>query len=241
MDAGQHDGTEPGTAAMLYAGAIIGVLLRGATWVLSAFTLGPVLGIVDTVAGEYLARREALFVQAMVTVAAVVAAILGGLALQSEPARFRWPVRLLCGLFILDAVLYLTPIVFAAGIGSIEFTTAAWAVFAVAVVGNLGLAGLSLLIIIRSRAPARGKGGGWAAHYRARLPVTGRGGPAGLTDSPLTTGTTSIHQIPYAKPSTTATGRPRASIRQPARKIGGGRASTLPRAARSRPDRAASR
>jgi hypothetical protein len=85
----------------------------------------------------------------------VVAAILGGLALQSDPARFRWPVRLLCGLFILDVILYLTPIVFAAGIGDIEFTTAAWAVFAVAVVGNLGLAGLSLLIIIRSRAPRR--------------------------------------------------------------------------------------
>ncbi|MEU8608245.1 hypothetical protein AB0C29_09610 [Actinoplanes sp. NPDC048791] len=166
MDAGQHDGTEPGTAAMLYAGAIVGVLLRGATWVLSSFTLGPVLGIVDTVAGEYVARREALFVQAVVTVAAVVAAILSGLALQSDPARFRWPVRLLCGLFILDAILYLTPIVFAAGIGDIEFTTVAWAVFAVAVVGNLGLAGLSLLIIIRTRTRA------------PRRPAQGTAGPA---------------------------------------------------------------
>jgi hypothetical protein len=155
MDRGQRDGTEPGTAAMLYIGAIAGVVLRGGTWVASAFTLGPVLGIVDTVAGEYVARREALFVQAIVTLVAVLAAVLGGLGLQTDPASFRWPVRVLCGLFILDAILYLTPIVIAAGFASIEFTTLAWAVFAVAVVGNLGLAGLSLLIIIRSRAPRR--------------------------------------------------------------------------------------
>ena len=156
MDPGQHDGTEPGTAAMLYAGAVTGVLLRGGTWVLSAFTIGPVLGLVDTLAGEFYSRREALFVQAVVTVGAVLAVVLGGVGLQSDPARFRLPVRLLCGVFILDAVLYLAPIVFAASFEAVQVTTSAWVVFGVAVVGNLGLAGLSLLIIIRCRAPRGG-------------------------------------------------------------------------------------
>jgi hypothetical protein len=100
---GEHAGTEPGTAAMLYGGAIAGVLLRGTTWVLTA--------------------------------------------------RSRLPVRLLCVPFVLDALGYLTPIVAFADMGFVEITTSAWALFAVAVVGNLGLAGLALLIIIRSRAP----------------------------------------------------------------------------------------
>ena len=53
MNGGPYDGTESGTAAMLYAGAVTGVLLRGTTWVLRAFTIGPVLGLVDTVAGGW--------------------------------------------------------------------------------------------------------------------------------------------------------------------------------------------
>ena len=136
---------------MLYTGAIVGVVLRAATWVLSAFTIGPVLGLIDTVASAFGDRREMLFAQAVVTVAAVVAAILGGLGLQTDPARYRLPVRLLCALFILDVLVYLAPIVFAASMEFVEFTTAAWAVFGVAVVGNLGLAGLSLLVIVRTR------------------------------------------------------------------------------------------
>jgi hypothetical protein len=151
MDGGQRDGTEAGTAAMLYAGAIIGVALRGTTWVLSAFTIGPLLGMVDTLAGAFGDHREMLFAQAAVTVAAVVAAILGGLGLQTDPTRYRLPVRLLCVLFILDALVYLTPLVLAATMEFVELTTAAWAVFGVAVVGNLGLAGLSLLVIVRTR------------------------------------------------------------------------------------------
>jgi hypothetical protein len=151
MDAGQRDGTEAGTAAMLYAGAIVGVVLRAATWVLSAFTIGPLLGMVDLVAGAFGDRREVLFAQAAVTVTAVVAAIVGGLGLQTDPARYRLPVRVLCGLFILDVVVYLTPIVFVATMDFVELTTDAWALFAVAVVGNLGLAGLSLLVIVRTR------------------------------------------------------------------------------------------
>jgi hypothetical protein len=155
MDGGQHDGTEAGTAAMLYAGAIIGVLLRGTTWVLSAFTVGPLLGMADLLATGFSDRRDVLFAQAVVTVVAVMAAILGGLGLQSEPARFRLPVRVLCALFIVDALLYLAPLVYAATMTFIELPTSAWALFAVAVVGNLGLAGLSLLIIVRTgQAPA---------------------------------------------------------------------------------------
>lgn len=153
MNAGQHDGTEPGTAAMLYAGAIAGVVLRGSTWVLSAFTVGPVLGMIDTVAGQFATAREALFVQSVVTVGAVLAAVLGGLGLQTDPARARLPVRLLCVLFILDALVYLAPIVFAATMTYVELTTSAWALFAVAVVGNLALAGLALLVIARTGRP----------------------------------------------------------------------------------------
>jgi hypothetical protein len=153
MDGGQHDGTEAGTAAMLYAGAIIGVALRGTTWVLSAFTVGPVLGMVDTLAGELSNSRDVLFAQAVVTVAAVLAAILGGLGLQTDPARARLPVRLLSVLFILDVVLYLTPLVATAAMDFIELSTGAWALWAAAVVGNLGLAGLSLLIIARTSRP----------------------------------------------------------------------------------------
>ena len=151
MDAGQRDGTEAGTAAMLYAGAIVGVVLRATTWVLSSFTIGPVLGVADLLAGELGDRRVVLFLQAAVTVAAVVGTILGGLGLQTDPARYRLPVRLLCALFILDILVYLTPVVFAATVPAVEFTQAAWAVFAVAIVGNLGLAGLALLVIVRTR------------------------------------------------------------------------------------------
>jgi hypothetical protein len=157
MNAGQYDGTEPGTAAMLYGGAITGVLLRGTTWVLSAFTIGPVLGMIDTVAGGFYARRETLFVQAVITVGAVLAAILGGLGLQTDPARSRLPVRLLCVLFIVDALVYLTPLVLVATMGFVEITTSAWALFAVAVVGNLGLAGLAVLIILRTRTRTRSR------------------------------------------------------------------------------------
>ena len=138
---------------MLYAGAIVGVLLRGTTWVLSGLTVGPLLGVIDTLAGEFGDRRETLFAQAMVTVLAVLAAILGGLGLQTEPGRYRLPVRLLCGLFILDALVYLAPLVFGASMAFIELTTAQWALFGTAIVGNLGLAGLALLIIIRTRRP----------------------------------------------------------------------------------------
>ncbi|GAA3343263.1 hypothetical protein GCM10020358_81380 [Amorphoplanes nipponensis] len=151
MDSGQRDGSEPGTAAMLYAGAVAGVLLRGTTWVLSGLTVGPLLGVMDTLAGGWSDRRETLFVQATVTVLAVLAAVLGGLGLQTEPARYRLPVRLLAALFILDALAYLAPLVLAAGWPVVELTTAAWALFAVTVVGNLALAGLALLIIVRSR------------------------------------------------------------------------------------------
>ena len=153
MNGAHHDGTEPGTAAMLYAGAVTGVLLRGTTWVLSAFTIGPVLGLVDTVAGGFHPRREMLFAQSVVTVVAVLAAILGGLGLQTDPARTRLPVRLLCLLFIVDALVYLAPVVAVATVGFVEITTSAWALFAVAVVGNLGLAGLAVLIIVRARRP----------------------------------------------------------------------------------------
>jgi hypothetical protein len=151
MEAGQRDGTEAGTAAMLYAGAVTGVLLRGTTWVLSAFMIGPLLGPIDMLAGALGDRREVLFLQAAVTVAAVVAAILGGLGLQTDPARYRLPVRLLCVLFILDALAYLTPLVIVAGLGFIEVTQSGWALFGVAVVGNLGLAGLSILVLARTR------------------------------------------------------------------------------------------
>jgi hypothetical protein len=150
MDAGQRDGTEAGTAAMLYAGAIAGVALRGTTWVLSMFTVGPLLGMIDTLAGELGGRREVLFAQAVATVAAVVAAILGGLGLQTGPARYRLPVRLLGVLFIVDALVYLTPLILAATMDFVELTTGAWALFGVAVVGNLGLAGLALLVVVRT-------------------------------------------------------------------------------------------
>lgn len=151
MDAGQRDGTEAGTAGMLYAGAVIGVLLRGTTWVLSAFMIGPLLGAIDLFAGALTDRREALFLQATVTVAAVIAAVLCGLGLQTDPARYRLPVRLLCALFILDALVYLAPLVLIAALDYIEVTRSGWALFGVTVVGNLGLAGLSILVMARTR------------------------------------------------------------------------------------------
>lgn len=59
-DDSQRDGTEAGTAAMLFAGAIIGVLLRGTVWVLSAFTAGPILGFLDAFAVGWGDEREVL-------------------------------------------------------------------------------------------------------------------------------------------------------------------------------------
>jgi len=149
-ESGQRDGTEAGTAAMLCTGAITGVLLRGATWFLSAGTIGPVLGFLDTAAVSWSNRREILFLQALLTVTTVVAAVLGGLGLLTDPARYRRPVRLLCYLLIADTVVYLVPIVTAATL-PVDVTTSAWALFAASVLANLALAGLCWLIATRSR------------------------------------------------------------------------------------------
>lgn len=150
MGDGQRDGTEAGTAAMLYAGAVAGVLLRGTIWVLSAFTVGPVLGFADTAAVAWSSPREILFWQAIVTVGAVVAAVICGLGLQTDPARYRLPVRLLAYLFIADAILYLVPVVTAATL-PVPVSTSVWVLFGAAVVGNLALAGLCVLIAHRAR------------------------------------------------------------------------------------------
>jgi hypothetical protein len=153
MDVDGPDTGGAGTAAMLYAGAIIGVVLRAATWICTSFTVGPLLGLADLLAGDW-APREVLFAQAVVTVVAVVAAVLCGLGIQSEPERYRRPVRLLSALFVVDIVLYLVPLIAAAAIDTL--TTPAWIVFGVTVVGNLGLAGLAILIGVRAgAAPAR--------------------------------------------------------------------------------------
>ena len=149
-DDSRRDGTEAGTAAMLYAGAITGVLLRGTVWVLSAFTAGPVLGFLDTAAVAWSEPRRVLFWQAVVTVAAVVAAVVCGAGLQTDPARYRPATRVLSYLFIADAVLYLVPVVTAATL-PVAVSTSGWVLFGVAVVGNLGLAGLCVLIAHRSR------------------------------------------------------------------------------------------
>ncbi len=150
IDDSRRDGTEAGTAAMLYAGAVTGVLLRGTVWVLSAFTAGPVLGFLDTAAVAWSEPRRVLFWQAVVTVAAVVAAVLCGLGLQTDPGWYRRPTRLLSCLFIADVVLYLVPVVTAATL-PVAVSTSGWVLFGVAVVGNLGLAGLCVLIIHRAR------------------------------------------------------------------------------------------
>jgi hypothetical protein len=146
----QRDGSEAGTAAMLWGGAVVGVGLRGTTWVMTAFTVGPVLGFLDTAAESWSTRREVLFLQAVVTVAAVVAAVFCGLGMQNDPAAYRRPTRWLSYLFIADAVIYLTPVVMAAML-PVAITTETWALFGAAVVGNLGLAGLCMLIAIRAR------------------------------------------------------------------------------------------
>lgn len=140
-------------ATMLWAGAATGVALRGTTWVLSSLTIGPIFGFLDLVAAGWIGDRSALFWQAVLTIVAVVAAVMCGLGLHAEPARYRWPARGLALLFIVDAIVYLAPLVAFATV-DVEFTTPAWALFGAAVIGNLGLAGLSVLILVRTRRPA---------------------------------------------------------------------------------------
>lgn len=140
-------------ATMLWAGAGAGVLLRGATWVLSSLTIGPVVGFLDLVAAGWIGDRTALFWQAVLTVVAVVAALMCGLGLRTEPDRYRWPARGLAALFVLDTVVYLAPVVAFATV-DVEVSRSAWALFGAAVLGNLGLAGLSVLIMIRTARPA---------------------------------------------------------------------------------------
>src|SRR4051812_11586533 len=103
--ADQRDGSEPGTFALLGIGAILGVLLRGVTWMLSSFTVGPLFGLADLAAVPFTDRRELLFAQAAGTVVAVLAVVLAGLGLQTDPGRYRLLVRLLCAVFILDVVI----------------------------------------------------------------------------------------------------------------------------------------
>ena len=148
----EHEGTA-GAATMLWAGAATGVALRGTIWVLSSLTIGPIFGFLDLVAASYIGHRPALFWQAVLSVVAVVAAVMCGLGLHTEPARYRWPARGLALLFVVDAIVYLAPLVAFATV-DVEFTTPAWALFGAAVIGNLGLAGLSVLIVIGTRRPA---------------------------------------------------------------------------------------
>jgi hypothetical protein len=129
---------------------VAGVLIRGATWFLSAATIGPVLGFLDTAAGTRFDRREILFAQAILTVLTVIAAVVCGVGLLTDPGRYRRPVRLLCYLLIADSVIYLVPLVIAATL-PVDVTTSAWVLFVVAVIGNLALAGLCTLIATRSR------------------------------------------------------------------------------------------
>lgn len=146
----QRDGSELGTAGMLFTGAVVGVLLRGATWVLTAFVVGPVFGLFDLLLTDMTSRTVTLFGQAVLTVAAVVVSVLCGLGLLSEPARYRPRVRLLSCLIVVDVLIYLVPVVAAAGYYP-ELSTRAWWVFGLATVGNLALAGLAVLIAWRAR------------------------------------------------------------------------------------------
>jgi hypothetical protein len=151
--ADHRDGTDAATARMLFAGTAAAVVLRGLTWAFSSLAIGPLLGAVGALLGAVGSSKPVLFVQAVLTVAAVVVAVVCAAGLRDDPQRFRRPVRLLSYVFIADVVLYLAPIVVLVAINP-GLSGSAWLLFAVATVGNLALAWLALLIVRRT-GPAR--------------------------------------------------------------------------------------
>ena len=84
---------------------------------------------------------------------------------------------MLCGLYLVDALVYLAPLVLAASLAFVELTTSAWVLFGVTVVGNLGLAGPSLLIIVRTP-PAAGRGAAAGNDDRPRRTAGSACGPS---------------------------------------------------------------
>jgi hypothetical protein len=150
MDAVQHDGTETVTARMLFGGVAAAVVLRGLTWAFSSLTIGPLLGVLDLLLGGRGQANGVQLVQAVLTVAAVAAGLLGAAGLRADPARFRRPVRLLSYVFVGDVVVYLAPVVLVAVINP-GLSAPAWLLFAVAAAGNVALAWWAILIARRTR------------------------------------------------------------------------------------------
>jgi hypothetical protein len=149
-DAGQRDGTETTTARLLFAGTAATVVLRGATWALSSLTIGPLLGVLDVFFGAIGGSTVVSLVQAVLSVAAIMAAMVCAAGIRNEPARFRRPVRVLAYVFVADVVIYLAPIFVVAAMNP-NLTSTAWVLFLLAAVGNVGLAWLAIVIARRAR------------------------------------------------------------------------------------------
>lgn len=145
----QRDGTDAATARMLFAGTAAAVVLRGLTWAFSSLTIGPLLGVLGAFLGAVGSSRPVLALQAVLTVAAVVVAVVCAAGLRDDPERFRRPVRVLSYVFIADVVVYLAPIVVVVAINP-GLSGSAWLLLTVATVGNLALAWLALLISRRT-------------------------------------------------------------------------------------------
>jgi hypothetical protein len=150
FDAGQRDGTEATTARLLFAGTAAAVVVRGLTWALSSLTIGPLLGVLDLLIGGTGESKAVQAVQAVLTVGAVLTAIVCAVGLRSDPARFRRPIRILSWVFAADVVIYLAPIILVAAINP-GLNGLAWSLFALAGVGNVALAWLALVIARRTR------------------------------------------------------------------------------------------
>lgn len=151
--AGQPDGTDAATARMLFGGTAAAVVLRGLTWAFSSLTVGPLLGVVGALLGAVGSSKPVLFGQAVLTVAAVVVAVVCAAGLRADPQRFRRPVRVLSYVFIADVVVYLAPILVLIAINP-GLSGSAWTLLTVATVGNLALAWLAV-VISRRTGPVR--------------------------------------------------------------------------------------
>jgi hypothetical protein len=147
------DGTDAATAGMLFAGTAAAVLLRGLTWAFSSLTIGPLLGAAGALLGAVGSSKPVLLLQAVLTVAAVVVAVVCAAGLRADPERFRRPVQVLSYVFIADVVVYLAPIVVLVAVVP-GLSGSAWLLLAVATVGNVALAGLAL-VISRRTGPVR--------------------------------------------------------------------------------------
>jgi hypothetical protein len=131
---------------LLLAGLVLAAVVRGCTWPVTYFYVGPMLGLLDLVLPTVTAI---LIIEAVLTGLAALATVFVSAGLAYDPGRYRRAANVLGWIFAADTVLYLVPIL---AIAPSRISGAFWWMSLVVVVGaNLALIWLCIAVIRRTR------------------------------------------------------------------------------------------